>query len=219
MPVMSGVDLAWLLHREMQPNPPQTILLTPFSLRGAMGAPSDVGVSAILTKPVRDGQLLRAIAALSLGDAAASDSLIRLSDGAGSGTAAAGARPAARILVAEDNIVNQKVALRFLGKMGYQADVASNGTEALEAALLVNYDLILMDCQMPGMDGIETTRELRRREDAGRRTPIIAMTANAMQGDRERCLECGMDDYLSKPVKPENLAAILERWLRPAVRP
>ncbi len=117
------------------------------------------------------------------------------------------------ILIAEDNTVNQKVIVRQLEKIGYKADAVANGIEALEASSRVAYDVILMDCQMPEMDGFDATREIRRREVVhGMRTPIVALTANALEGDRERCLSCGMDDYMSKPVKIEALQTMLEKW-------
>ncbi|MEH2421215.1 MAG: ATP-binding protein [Nostoc sp.] len=121
-----------------------------------------------------------------------------------------------RILLTEDNLVNQKIALKQLKSLGYSADVANNGKEALQLLEKIPYDLILMDCQMPVLDGLETTKEIHRWQESnfasGRRPVVIAMTANAMKEDKQMCLDAGMDDYLSKPVMKENLAAMLEHW-------
>jgi CheY-like chemotaxis protein/HPt (histidine-containing phosphotransfer) domain-containing protein len=118
------------------------------------------------------------------------------------------------VLVAEDNQINQKVAVKMLERLGYRADVAADGLEALEALSRIRYAAVLMDVQMPEMGGYEATAEIRRREEGqGRRTSIIAMTANAMQGDREQAIGAGMDGYVPKPVKLEELEAALERWM------
>ncbi len=122
-------------------------------------------------------------------------------------------KPQGRILLAEDNPVNQKVALGMLRRLGLEADLVANGRAAVERATAKPYDLILMDVQMPEMDGFEATRALRRDPPPGSQIPIIAMTANAMSGDRERCLEAGMDDYLAKPVKLDQLRSMIERWM------
>jgi signal transduction histidine kinase/ActR/RegA family two-component response regulator len=119
---------------------------------------------------------------------------------------------APRILVAEDHVVNQRVALKILETLGHRADLAVNGREAVEAHLRDPYDIIFMDCCMPEMDGFEASAEIRRREPEGRRTSIVAMTANALEGDRARCLAAGMNDYLSKPIKPADVLACLRAW-------
>jgi CheY-like chemotaxis protein len=130
------------------------------------------------------------------------------------------ARPA-RILLAEDNLVNQQVVLASLGSLGYAADSVVNGADAIEALRRTDYDLVLMDCEMPEVDGYEATRRIR---DPGTgalnpRVPIVAVTANAISGDRERCLRCGMDDYLSKPMELDELALVLAKWTgRPVSR-
>jgi two-component system, sensor histidine kinase and response regulator len=186
-----------------------------------------VGFSAHLTKPVKQSRLFDAIATVmgtppveeQAGRSSVHETPIvtrhSLDEEA---KAHSGERLwRAHVLVTEDNQVNQKVAVRMVEKLGYRADVAANGLEALEALSRIPYAAILMDVQMPEMDGYQATVEIRRREEgSARQTPIIAMTANAMQGDREKALEAGMDDYVPKPVKPQDLDAVLKRWvLRP----
>src|SRR5262249_12388758 len=117
-----------------------------------------------------------------------------------------------RILVVEDNKGNQMVAIMMLKKLGYIADIASNGQEALDVMDRLHYDLVFMDCQMPEMDGYQASQEIRRREAGQRHTPIIAMTANAMEGDRDHCLAAGMDDYIAKPIQPGILQEKVEQW-------
>ncbi len=121
-----------------------------------------------------------------------------------------GARHAARILLAEDNVINQKVALRLLAKLGYHADTVANGCEVLEALKLIPYDIILMDCQMPELDGYQATQRIRA--DYTRPIHVIAMTAHVMEGDRQKCLDAGMDDYVAKPVFAKELEEALGRW-------
>lgn len=121
--------------------------------------------------------------------------------------------PPVRILLAEDNPANRKLALAMLTRLGHSAEAVSNGLQAVQAAARDAYDVILMDCRMPEMDGFQATSEIRRRQGTRPRTPIIAMTADAMEGDRQRCLEAGMDDYISKPVSLESLEEVLVRWV------
>jgi len=117
--------------------------------------------------------------------------------------------------MAEDNITNQQVVVGILKKLGLRADTVANGAEAVKALESIPYDLVLMDVQMPEMDGLEATRQIRNPRSAipNRSIPIIAMTAHAMQGDKEKCLEAGMDDYVVKPVSPRALAEAMEKWL------
>ena len=115
-----------------------------------------------------------------------------------------------RILLAEDNVVNQKLALRILQQMGYRADLASNGIEAVESVRRQTYDVVLMDVQMPEMDGLEASKRITTQWSAAERPRIVAMTANAMQGDRELCLAAGMDDYLTKPIRVDQLVQALQ---------
>ncbi len=168
---------------------------------------TEIGGVQRVNKPVRRSELYDALAtAFSAGETGASRPARRSAF-----DAELGKRLPLRILLAEDNAVNQRVALRLLERLGYRADVAANGLEVLEAVRKVPYDVILMDVQMPEMNGLEATRRLRE-EQAGRPGPrIIALTANAMEEDRQRCLEAGMDDYLAKPIQVAALVAALER--------
>jgi signal transduction histidine kinase/DNA-binding response OmpR family regulator len=159
------------------------------------------GVDAVVAKPVAPDELESKLRAL-LAPAAKPTAL------------PADVRARARILIAEDDKVNQKVALLMLKKLGLRADVAPDGVEAVRRYKDGRYDLILMDCNMPEMDGYQATGEIRRMEGAGPRVPIIALTANALKSDRKRCLDAGMDAYLTKPVNPDELLSVLSRWLK-----
>ena len=181
-----------------------------FSSLGRREAGDTEGLfSAYLAKPLRQSQLFDTLVGLLAHDA-----------GAAAGADARrkrrrrrrmAARHPLRILLAEDNVVNQKLALRLLQQMGYRADLASNGVEAVESVERQAYDVVLMDVQMPEMDGLEATRRICARWTDGERPRIVAMTANAMQGDREMCLAAGMDDYLTKPIRVERLVEALKR--------
>ncbi|KQV86796.1 response regulator [Pelomonas sp. Root1237] len=199
MPGMDGVELA----RRMQPLAPALPRVLFSSLgRKEIGDAADAFV-AYLHKPLRQSQLHDMLMALLAGKAAAAGdapAAPRLDLGQAE-------RHPLRILLAEDNVVNQKLALRLLGQMGYRADVASNGIEVLEAVARQTYDLVLMDVQMPEMDGLEAARRLRALPQC---PSIVAMTANAMQGDREACLAAGMDDYVTKPIRVEALVQALQ---------
>ncbi len=171
-------------------------------------APDDANAHASLNKPVKRAQLRDFFES-----ALKSPKAVRKAPQKAAVAARASKRGRIHVLIAEDNQVNQKVIIRQLQKIGYQADAVANGIEALEASGKVAYDVILMDCQMPEMDGFTATREIRHREiGTGMHTPIVALTANALEGDREKCLDSGMDDYMSKPVKIEALQAMLEQW-------
>ena len=230
---MDGLQVAHAIHRDPVLRKTHLVLISSAGRRGEAKAAVAAGVAGYLTKPVRESQLYECLAAV-IG--------MRRQQTAGvepSGTspraglvtrhtlAEAKLRTGIRLLVAEDNIINQKVAVHMLEKMGYRVDVAANGVEAIEATARIAYSAVLMDCQMPEMDGFEATHAIREREalyaksnamsdgrPQRRRLPIIAMTANSMKGDRERCLDVGMDEYISKPVKSQDLAAVLTRLLQ-----
>ncbi len=206
MPGMDGVQLARALRGDERTRATPLVLLTSASNvpAGLAHGPGRL-FSSILTKPSRPEQLVRALVAAVAPEAAHSPAPVTATEPAES------APSRLCILLAEDNAVNQKVACKLLQRLGYQADVAANGLEALEAVRGHRYDVVLMDVQMPLMDGIEATRRLRRELSPRRQPRIVAMTANATAEDREACLSAGMDDYLSKPVTLRDLEAALAR--------
>jgi two-component system, sensor histidine kinase and response regulator len=207
MPGTDGVELTRVLRGDPTTADLPVVLLTSSGVRGSGEAARQAGVSAYLTKPVHQQQLFDTIAAV-LGAGAVPTTPVTHTSLARD---RARVRPA--VLVAEDNPANQKVATAMLARIGYRADVVATGAEAVEAVDRIDYGAVLMDVQMPEMDGYQATAEIRRR---GRNVPIIAVTAGAMAGERERCLAAGMDDYLTKPVAVEEVAEVLDRWVQGA---
>lgn len=210
MPDIGGLQLCRLIKEDPSIRSTQLIVLTAFGQRGDSIAAKEAGASAYLPKPVRERQLADCIR-LILGRTDTGESSTPLITR--HTMSEAQAQAAQRLLVVDDNPVNQKVALKMLEKLGYRVDVAGNGMEALAAVCRHQYPLVFMDCQMPELDGLETTRLIRSQEQAGTHLPIIAMTANAMEGDREKCLKAGMDDFISKPIVSGRLQEVLSRWL------
>ncbi len=234
MPGKDGLQFA----KEMKAHPVgslvRLVILTSLIQRGHAELARQAGFVAYLTKPIRHDQLSNCLR-----------TVLGLSGIVNEGKPAVAAVPAPalitrhtlaeiesapRILVAEDNLINQKLTVRILEKLGYQSDVVENGQEALAALAKGSYALVLMDCQMPVVDGFEATKLLRQREATDQESavpnsyetryiPIVALTANAMRGDRERCLAAGMDDYLTKPIRKDDLKGVLERWISPSVHP
>ena len=230
---MTGMD-GWALARAIKGDPNlssiQLVLLTSLGVPGDGRMAQETGVAAYLTKPVHESHLYQTLC-LVMGktnktenDPSHPSGIITqhtLKEVQGQ------SRP--RVLVVEDNPINQRLALRMLEKLGCRVDIAGNGKEAIDSVTQTSYDVVFMDGMMPEMDGLEATRHIREAEsgkreaslgnneigDANdeRRLPIIAMTANAMQGDREKFLEAGMDDYIAKPITSEVLATILKRWV------
>ena len=222
MPEMDGFELARAISADPDLAATRLILLTSVGMRGQAGLAKEAGIAAYLTKPVHRAHLYDCLSRM-----------IEMPAKPAPGSADGDIRQRShdvlltrhvlkelevaekiRILVAEDNIVNQKVAVCQLEKLGYRADVVANGLEAVEAVSRINYALILMDCQMPEMDGFEATAAIRKEErDQKRpRVPIVALTAKAMQEDQQKCLDADMDDYLSKPIKKENLMMTINKW-------
>ena len=214
MPGMDGLQLAQAIHAEPALAPTRLIMLTSTFIAGNAREREEAGILRCVSKPVRQAELRHVVGwALGAGSAAVAP------------PAAPTARPApggllhGHVLLAEDNPVNQELARAMLQKLGLTVAIAQHGEEALALAAAQAFDAILMDCQMPVMDGYQATALLRAREgQGGHHLPVIALTANAMEGDRNQCLAAGMDDYLAKPYTTAQLEATLQRWLptRPA---
>jgi CheY-like chemotaxis protein len=199
MPEMDGLALAKRVRRYSQGVSLPVVMLS--SMETTPEEVAGLNFAALLTKPVKQSQLQIILAEFLKHDDVPVQSGA-LTVGADGGL---GPQVPLRILLAEDNVVNQKVALLMLGRLGYRADVAANGVEVLQALERQEYDVVLMDIQMPEMDGLEATRRIFERYSPSERPYIIAMTAHALTGDEERYLAAGMNDYISKPVRPESL--------------
>ncbi len=213
MPGMSGETLGRLIKADTNLRDTHMVLMTYMGSRGDAKYFEEIGFAAYLTKPVKEGKLhdcLATVMGISRDKTEPGPIITRFS-------ITESQKRKVRILLADDNAVNRKVGTKILEKLGYRADTVTNGHEVLEALKLKDYDLILMDCQMPEMDGYETTGIIREREsDEGKHNhiPVIAMTANALKGDRDKCLKAGMDDYITKPVNPRDLAKMIERFIK-----
>lgn len=206
MPELDGFELARQIHGNQVLCRSMVMMLTSGDRPGDIKRCSELGVSAYLVKPIKQSELLDAIMIAVGGQSSLSGSLEKTP-----GSVRTSSSPK-NILLAEDSLINQKLAIGLLEKWGHKITVANDGLEAVNLSGQQTFDLILMDVQMPEMDGLEATRTIRHREQiTGVHLPIVAMTAHAMKGDRERCLEAGMDDYLMKPIRAEQLFQALER--------
>lgn len=213
MPEMTGAELGRQIKQDGALASLPLIMLASIGRRGDARKMREIGFAGYLTKPVRKAQLFDCMAmvlGIELEDETDRDEkIVTRFD-----IAETSRRKPNRILLAEDNIINQKVAVRILEKAGYSCNVAANGLEVLDALSRIDYDLVLMDCHMPEMNGFEATKTIRQWElETRKHIPVIALTASAMQEDREECLAAGMDDFLSKPVKADTLVTLVERHL------
>jgi len=214
MPNMNGKTLGERIKTHSLLQSSALVLMTPFGHSGSVEASSKNGFDAYLTKPVKPSSLYDCLAMIS-GQRQTGGPKVK-NDVNTNCAKSDRALHKDRILLVEDNSINQKVALNLLKELGYTADVACDGKEAIRAMTRYPYALVLMDCQMPQMDGYEATACIRDPQNnaLNPNTPIIAMTANAMKGDKEECIDAGMNDYLSKPVNALELDALIQKWLR-----
>jgi signal transduction histidine kinase/CheY-like chemotaxis protein len=217
MPQMDGLDLAERIKSKPEWSGIKLILLTSIGDVGTRRSLRESFFASWLTKPITKTQLFGCLTAANSRAPVPVKTVSRSAAAPGSGEPVA----PTRVLVVEDSVVNQRVAMMQLRKLGYRADAVGNGQEAVDALGRIRYGIVLMDCHMPEMDGYEASREIRKRENQGGvpRTVIIAMTASVMQEDRERCFASGMDDFVSKPVSAEHLSEVLSKWSQTPARP
>jgi two-component system sensor histidine kinase/response regulator len=212
---MTGVELASAVRSDRLLASTRLILLTSLGREEALDG-CTARLDATLTKPVRASRLRDTLVRLVNSPVPAPERSTVAEPAADCQPSTPHREETGRILVVEDTPISQRLALGILAKLGYKADAVGNGRQALDALARVPYAAVLMDCQMPEMDGFAATAEVRRNEGTARHTPIVAITASAMPGERERCLAAGMDDYIAKPFRAEELAVALERWVAPA---
>ena len=217
LPDSGGLALALAIKENPQFARIRVLGLHALGDRCSPGRTKAAGIRALLARPIRQSRLFNTLIALMASPSQARSLVepapIRRLPRSIKTLVPAEIRQRTRILLVEDNLVNQQVVTRMIERIGYKVEAVDNGRGALERLAHADYDLILMDCQMPEVDGYTATREIRRREGSARHTPIIGITAHALAGDREDCMRVGMDDYLSKPVMPEDLAAIIDKWV------
>ncbi|MBI5638940.1 MAG: response regulator [Nitrospirae bacterium] len=214
MPGMDGEHATIIVKNTPEIRETPVIILTSLGSRGDAAHLREIGCEGYLVKPIKQSLLLNTImAVLSTRGLHRDEKTVPLIT---RHTITDMKFQNSHILLVEDNEVNQKVTATMLRKAGYSVDIVANGRLALEAVSTYRYDIILMDIQMPEMDGFEATRRIREKEDDSVRSTIIAMTAHALKGDRERCIEAGMDDYIAKPVDPQEMFTVIEKWLRSA---
>ena len=218
---MAGMD-GWMLAKAIKADPllacTRLVMMTSLDRQEDSAAMQAAGLDAYLTKPVRHAHLFESLTKVIANESShpARPGMYKHAP-----TGASVAANAMRVLIAEDNIVNQKVAVNQIHKLGCHADVVGNGLEALDALAAADFDLVLMVCQLPELDGYKATAQLRAREGGARHTRIVAMTAHAIEGDREKCIAAGMDDYLSKPLRFDALREVVKRYqpVRPSAEP
>ena len=214
MPGMDGMTVARSIKSDAAIAATHLMMITSLGFRRDEKMLRDAGIGICLTKPLKQSQFLDSLLRLFAKGAVAMQQSEARATLPRSWSTSGIKHPHVRILVVEDNSTNQKVALHQLQKLGYSADAVANGIEAVEALARVPYDIVLMDCLMPEMDGFEATKQIRRREGESKHTTIIAMTAGAFESDRQRCFSMGMDDYICKPIREGELAAVLNRWVK-----
>ncbi|MGH8501137.1 MAG: PAS domain S-box protein [Gammaproteobacteria bacterium] len=217
MPGMDGLSVAHAIKADPRIADTTLVMLTSVGHSGVADDATDAGIAACLSKPARQSELYDCLVKVAAMRTASDTAIMRMRASALSALTTAVEetvdRSHLRILVAEDNVVNQQVAVGILEARGYRVDTVVNGLEAVEAVSRTPYDAVFMDCQMPEMDGYTAATAIRQREGDARRTPIIALTAHALAGEREKCLAAGMDDYVAKPVRADDVYAALERWI------